>query len=365
MSDVGVGRLSALSKRRCRADSSSADRRRTGLLGHTQARLLGLLIVLAVLLLTVLASIAYGTKTIDISIVLAAFANYDPALSDHLIVRSMRLPRTALGLLVGVALGLAGGVMQGVTRNPLADPGILGINAGAALFVVIAIYWFGIGTLPGFVWFSFVGAALAGIVVYLVGSLGPAGTTPVKLALAGVAMAASLESVTRAIVLSDAATLNIFRFWIVGSLAGRDTAIVAQVAPFIIVGAVIALATARSLNALALGDDVARALGQRVGLARLFSAMSVVLLVGAATAAAGPIAFVGLMIPHVARAITGPDYRWVLAYSALLAPTLLLSADIIGRLVVRPGELQVGIVTALIGGPFFIALVRRRKLATL
>lgn len=338
---------------------------RRGVLGRWQSRSLGLVIALVVLMLAVLASLAWGTKTIEIGAVLAAFTEYDPASSDHLIVRELRVPRTVLGVLAGVALGLAGGVMQGLARNPLADPGILGVNAGAALAVVIAIYWFGIGDLLGFVWFAFAGAAIAGVVVYLVGSLGPEGATPVKLALAGVAMSASLVSVTTAILLHDGATLNLFRFWVVGSLAGRDFAIVAQVAPFIVVGAVMALGTARLLNALALGDDVARSLGQRVGLARLFSAAAVVLLVGASTAAAGPIAFVGLTIPHVARAIAGPDYRWVLGYSLLLAPILLLSADVVGRLLARPAELQVGIVTALIGAPFFIVLVRRRKLATL
>lgn len=294
-----------------------------------------------------------------------AVFHFNPALEDHIIVRSLRIPRTITGLLVGAALGLAGTVMQGVARNPLADPGILGVEAGAALFVVVAIHSFGVATLIGYVWFAFAGAAMASVLVYAVGSLGCEGATPVKLALAGAAITAFLGSITTAILLFDVATLDQFRFWAVGSLSGRDRRIATQVAPFIVVGAVMALSSGRSLNSLALGDDVARSLGQRVGLARLFSAGAIVLLVGGATAATGPIAFVGLTVPHAARAITGPDYRWVLPYSMVLAPILLLTADVTGRMVARPGEVQVGIITALIGAPFFIALVRRRKLAEL
>jgi iron complex transport system permease protein len=264
-----------------------------------------------------------------------------------------------------MALGLSGAVMQGVTRNPLGDPGILGIEAGASLAVVIAIYSFGVGSLTGYVWFAFLGAAVASVIVYGLGSLGRGGATPVKLALAGAALGSMLASFTSAILLLDVSTLDQFRFWVVGSLAGRDATIAAQVLPFIVVGTALALVSARSLNALALGDDVARSLGQRLQLARALSATAVVILCGAAVAAAGPIAFVGLTVPHVARAICGPDYRWVLPWSMVLAPMLLLGADIIGRVVARPGELQVGIVTAVIGAPFFILLVRRRKLAEL
>lgn len=325
----------------------------------------GLVLSAGVLAVVALASIAYGSKPIPLAVVLDGIFRFDPTLSDHLIVQSLRIPRTIVGIMVGAALGLAGAVMQGVARNPLADPGILGVNAGASLAVVVGIYVFGIGSLLGYVWFAFAGAAVASVVVYALGSMGREGATPVKLALAGAAMSAFLASITTAILIIDVATLDQYRFWAVGSLAGRNGEIARQVAPFMAVGVVMALAAGRLLNALALGDDVARSLGQRVGLARAFSAIAVVLLVGAAVAAAGPIGFVGLTIPHVARAITGPDYRWVLPYSMVLAPILLLGADVIGRVVARPGELQVGIVTALIGAPFFVALVRRRKLAEL
>jgi iron complex transport system permease protein len=270
-----------------------------------------------------------------------------------------------MGLLVGGALGLAGAVMQGLTRNPLADPAILGVESGAALAVVIAIYALGVGTFGGYVWFAFAGAAVASIAVYALGSLGRGGATPVKLALAGAALTALLQSLASAILLLDVETLDQYRFWAVGSLVGRDTEMVGQVWPFIAAGIVLALATGRLLNALALGDDVARSLGMRLGVARGTAALAVVVLAGAATAAAGPIGFIGLTIPHIARAICGPDYRWILPYSLVTAPILLLGADVIGRLLARPSEVQVGIITAVVGAPFFIMLVRRRRLAEL
>ena len=339
--------------------------RHSGLLSGGWTRGGGLLVAVAALTCVALASIAYGAKPMALGMVWDGLWSYDPTVDDHLIIRTLRIPRTELGLLVGFALGLAGGVMQGVTRNPLADPGILGIEAGASLAVVIGIYALRIGSFSGYVWLAFLGAAAASVVVYLLGSVGRGGATPVKLALAGAALSALLGSITTSILLLDVATLDQFRFWVVGSLAGRDAGIVADVVPFLAVGAVLALLSARSLNTLALGDDVARSLGQRVGLARATSAVAVIVLAGGATAAAGPIGFVGLTVPHVARAICGPDYRWILPWSAVLAPTLLLGADVGGRLIARPGEVQVGILTAIIGAPFFVALVRRRKLAEL
>jgi iron complex transport system permease protein len=337
-------------------------RARRALLGSGRSRAGGLLVASGVLALVVLCSIAFGSKSISIGTVWQALVEADGS-NDHLIVRSLRVPRTLLGLGVGISLGLAGAVMQGVTRNPLADPGILGVDAGASLAVVVAIYTLDVTTLTAYVWFAFAGAALASVVVYLLGSMGRGGATPVKLALAGAALSALLSSLTSAVLLLDMQTLDQFRFWVVGSLAGRDGDVVAQVAPFLVVGVVLALLSARSLNTLALGDDVARSLGQRVHLTRGLAAVSIVVLCGAATAAAGPVAFVGLTVPHVARAICGPDYRWILPWSLVLAPTLLLGADVIGRLIARPGEVQVGILTAFVGAPFFIALVRRRKLA--
>jgi len=336
-----------------------------GLVRSRRTRTLALALTFLVLLAVAFTSIGLGARPMPLGTVLDAFTQYDRTLDEHLIVRTLRVPRTIVGLLVGLALGMAGTLFQGVTRNPLADPGILGVNAGASLAVVVAIYVFGIGTLLGYVWFGFLGAAIASVAVYLLGALGRGGATPIKLALAGSAVAAFLAAISSAILVIDAATLNQYRFWAVGSVAGRDATIAAQVAPFVLLGAALALVTGRMLNTLALGDDVAQGLGQRVGLIRVYSGLVAVILVGAATAAAGPIAFLGLVVPHVARMIAGADYRWILAFSALLGPIILLGCDVLGRIVARPGEIQVGVVVALVGGPFFIALVRRRRLVEL
>ena len=337
----------------------------SGVLHHVPTRLLGLALLLVALVGTMAASVAFGTKPIPFGDVWDALVSYDAGLDTHVIVVDVRIPRTFLGLLVGVALGMAGALMQGITRNPLADPGILGVDAGAALCVVIGIYVFGLDQPLQFVWFAFFGAAVASVVVYALGSIGREGATPVKLALAGAALSALLASLTSAVLIIDLATLDQFRFWAVGSLSGREWDISLPVAPFIGVGALVALVSGFLLNPLALGDDVARALGQRIALVRGFATVGVVLLCGAATAAAGPIVFVGLVVPHVARAIVGPDHRWIVPYAAVLGAILLLSADTVGRVIARPGEVQVGIMTALIGAPFFVALVRRRKLAQL
>jgi iron complex transport system permease protein len=342
---------------------ATLERRRVGVLASGWTRGLGLTVAAGVLLLVAFASVAYGSKSIGLGTVWDALWHADPTSNDHLIVRSLRMPRTAIGLAVGAALGLSGAVMQGLTRNPLADPGILGIESGAALGVVVAISALGVSTLQGYVGFALLGAALASVIVYGLGSLGRGGATPVKLALAGSALTWLLSSLTSAILLLDLSTLDEYRFWVVGSLAGRGSDIAVQVLPFLLVGTVLALGSARALNALALGEDVARSLGQRVGVARAVAALSVVILSGASVAAAGPIVFIGLTIPHVARAICGPDHRWLLPWSLVLGPILLLGADVIGRLVARPGELQVGIVTAVVGAPVFVALVRRKRLA--
>jgi iron-siderophore transport system permease protein len=334
-----------------------------GLARRRSTKALGLTAALGVLALVVLASLAIGSKSIPLSTTFDALTNYDKSSYDETIIRLLRVPRTEVGLLVGIALGLAGAVMQGVTRNPLADPGILGVNGGATLCIVLGIYTLGVHEITGYVWFGFLGAAGAGLIVYAVGSMGREGATPVKLAIAGAALAALLGSATTTVLLLDAQALEVFRFWAVGSLASSTSTVAQGIWPFVAVGAVGALLTGRALNTLALGDDVARALGMRVGRARAFSAVFVIVLCGAATAVAGPIAFVGLTIPHVARAITGPDYRWILPYSAVLAPILLLGADVLGRVIVSPSELQVGVVTAFVGAPVFVALVRFRRLA--
>ncbi|KRA50719.1 FecCD family ABC transporter permease [Devosia sp. Root635] len=326
---------------------------------------LGLLCLAVAVLLVAFLSITVGARPITLEAVWTALTAFDPDSTDHRIIWELRLPRTVIGLAVGAALGLSGAVLQGATRNPLADPSILGINAGAAVFVVLGIAVFGITQLSAYVWLAFIGAGIAMLVVYAVASLGREGATPVKLALAGAAMTAAMQSVTNAILLTSPRTLDEIRFWQVGSLVGRDMDIFVQVAPFLAVGILLALASGRLLDGLSMGEDVARSLGQNVGRSRALAGLAAVILAGAATAAAGPITFVGLTVPHVARAVTGPNYRWILPYSMLLAPILLLGADVIGRVIAPPGEVQVGIVTAFVGAPFFIALVRRRKLASL
>ena len=326
---------------------------------------LGLLLLGAALFAVAMLSLTTGARAIPLENVWAALTAFDPNATEHRIIWDLRMPRTIVGLLVGAALGLSGAVLQGATRNPLADPSILGIHAGAALAVVLGVALLGMTQLSTYVWLAFIGAGLAMLVVYSVASLGREGATPVKLALAGAAITAVLQSIINAILMTSPRTLDEVRFWQVGSLSGRDIDIVLQVAPFLAAGMVLALATARMLDGLSMGDDVARALGQRIGLSRGLAGLAAVILAGASTAAAGPIAFVGLTVPHVARAITGPGYRWILPYSMLMAPILLLGADVIGRIIAPPGEVQVGIVTAFLGAPFFIALVRRRKLAAL
>lgn len=321
------------------------------------AWLLGAVVVLV--LITGL-SLAVGARAIPLDTVWQALTAFDPANGDHAVVQA-RIPRTVMGLLVGCALGLAGAAMQGVARNPLADPGIMGVNAGAALAVVTGIYLFGVTALSGYIWFAFVGAGIAAVVVYLVASLGREGATPVKLALAGAALNAGLYSLMNVVLVSSQDTLDRFRFWQVGGIAGRDWSVVLSGLPFLAAGMVIVLFSGRILNSLALGDDVARGLGQRVGLARGISALGIVLLCGSATALAGPIGFVGLVIPHAVRMMTGPDYRWILPFSAILAPVLLLGADVIGRVVLLPSEVPVGIMTALVGAPVFVWLIRRGK----
>lgn len=330
----------------------------------TSTRALGLLVALAALAFILLLSISVGAKPIPLPRVWELLFHNDHS-EDAVVVHDLRIPRTMLGILVGAALGVAGALMQALTRNPLADPGLLGINAGAATAIVLGVALLGITSATQYVWFGFVGAALASILVYGIGAQGRSGATPVRLALAGTAVTFALNAVINGITIVDTRVLERYRFWLVGALGGHDTDVVWQIAPFLIVGLVLALAMARPLNALALGEDAGRALGAHVGRTRIAGAVAVTLLCGAATPAAGPIVFIGLTVPHIARALCGPDQRWVIPYSAILAPALLLSADVIGRVIDRPGEIEVGVVCAFLGGPIFIALIRRSRIAQL
>ncbi|MDQ8046545.1 MAG: iron chelate uptake ABC transporter family permease subunit [Patulibacter sp.] len=334
---------------------------RTGPRWSTRA---AVLVGLAALLVACVAlSLAIGARTIALADVWNAVVHHAPT-RDGQIVRELRAPRTWLGIEVGVALGVAGTLMQAMTRNPLADPGLLGVNAGAATAVVTGIVVFGIGSFGGYVWLAFAGAAAALLLVHALGGRGGS-ASPVRLALAGTAISATLTAIVGGMVLLDPGAFETFRAWEVGSLTARGPSVAGPVAVFVIVGGFAALALARPLNALALGDDTGRALGAHVGRTRAAAFAAIALLSGAATAAAGPIGFLGLTVPHMARALMGPDHRWVLPCAALLGPCLLLAADVLGRVVDRPGEIQVGVVAAILGAPVFIALVRRRRIAAL
>ncbi|MET9345961.1 FecCD family ABC transporter permease [Streptomyces termitum] len=311
------------------------------------------------LLLAVLLSLAVGARAVSPGTVLDALLHGATG-DDAEVVRGLRVPRTLVGLMVGAALALAGTALQGITRNPIADPGILGISQGSAVAVVLAIAFLGVHTLSGYVWFAFLGAALASVAVYAIAARGRGGATPVKLALGGAAVNALLLSVTTGVLTTKAAALDEFRFWQIGSLDGRDTAVLGQIWPFLLLGAVLVLSVARGLDALALGEDVAKGLGQKVATVRIVGGLGATVLTGAAVAAAGPLAFVGLAVPHIARAIVGSDHRWVLPMAALVGPVMVLVADVAGRIVFPPGEVPAGVMTALIGVPFLVTLVRRK-----
>lgn len=316
----------------------------------------------AALICAVVLSLCVGARPVPPSVVWDSLVHAAGG-PDADVVRSLRVPRTLIALMVGAALALAGTALQGITRNPIADPGILGISQGAGVAVVCAIAFAGVHTLSGYVWFAFAGAAVASVAVYAVASGGRGGATPVKLALGGAAINALLVSVSTGVLTTKASALDEFRFWQVGSVAGRDLQVVHQIWPFLLVGAALVVSVARGLDALALGEDVARGLGQNVAFVRIVGGLGATVLTGAGVAAAGPVAFIGLAVPHIARAVVGGDHRWVLPMAALIGPVMLLVADVIGRVVVPPGEVPAGVMTALIGVPFLVTLVRRKAVA--
>jgi iron complex transport system permease protein len=315
---------------------------------------------LAALLAAMLISMAFGAADVTPRDAWAALTAFDATSTSHLIIRTLRVPRVLLAALVGASLGVAGAIMQGLTRNPLADPGILGINAGAALGVVLAVFLLQISSLSHYALFAMAGAAITAFAVYGLGSMGPGGATPFKLTIAGAAIAALLGLLTTGILIFNQRTLDEVRFWLAGSLAGRDLSLLLQVLPYLAVGLALAIGLGRQITTISLGEDVARGLGQRTGWIKALAALAVLLLAGGSVAVAGPIAFIGLVIPHVVRFAAGADYRSILPWSALAGAIFLILSDLAARLVVRPMELPVGVMTALIGGPIFIYLVRWR-----
>ncbi|MEZ5088661.1 MAG: iron chelate uptake ABC transporter family permease subunit [Micropruina sp.] len=321
-------------------------------------------VALALLLLGSLVSLAVGSNPIALERVWTILWHPDGSF-ESVVVLEQRLPRTLLLIVVGAALGVAGALIQSLTRNPLADPGILGINAGASLAVVLAVAITGVASIGFYLWFAFAGAAASAVAVYLLGMAGRADASPVRLALAGVAISMLVASLVQTVILANQNAFNEFRFWAAGSVEGRGFAVLATVVGFIGLGLILSFCLAPALNTLALGEETGRALGVRVGLVRGLAVVAVTVLAGSATAASGPIMFIGLGVPYLARAVLGPDQRLVLPGTAVAAPVLLLAADVLARLVVMPAEVPVGVVAAIIGGPMFVAIVRRPRIEAL
>jgi iron complex transport system permease protein len=326
-------------------------------------RWIGLWVGLGVLVIAVVLSVAIGSRSTSPAEVWRVLWHKDDS-PTSIIVWSLRFPRTLLAIGVGAALGLAGTVMQALTRNPLAEPGLLGVNLGAATGVVIAIAFLGVTTPVGYVWFAFFGAAITSAAVFALGGSGRAPTVERQI-LSGVALTSVLGAIVWAILVTEREAFDRYRHWDVGSLSDRDTTAMLPVALLMALGAVLALVLGGQLNALSMGDESATALGAHPGVVRGLGILAVTLLCGAATAASGPIWFIGLAVPYAARMVTGSDNRWILAYSLVLGPILMLGSDVLARVLVAPAELPVGVVTAFLGAPLFIALCRRRKLRVL
>lgn len=334
------------------------------LAGSNRMRFIGLAAAAGALLLVLLLSLMVGSKNVPVGELWAALTAYNGS-PDHVIVQDLRLPRTVMGLMVGIALGISGALIQALTRNPLADPGILGVNAGAGFAVVLGVAAFGVVSIQQYIWFAFAGAVATTVAVYFIGSSGRGQATPLRLTLGGVALGAVLGGISSGVALLRPQVFDSMRYWGAGTLSNRSWEMVGTVAPFITAGTLLAVAMARPLNSISLGEDLARSLGTNINRTRIIVVAAVTLLCGAATAATGPIGFVGLMVPHVARWIVGPDQRWIIAYTLLLSPVLLIGSDILGRLLISPAEMQVGLVTAFVGGPVLVWLIRRRKVSEL
>jgi iron complex transport system permease protein len=322
-------------------------------------KLIFLVAMLLLLLFTFFLSIVVGPTSITFEQVIASFYHYDDTVTEHIIVRHDRLPRAIIAIVIGAALAIAGSLMQALTRNPLASPSIFGINTGAVFFVVIAIVFFSVHSLVHLMWFAFIGAAISATLVYFLGSLGRDGLTPVKIVLAGAAISALFHSYTQAVLVMNEAGLQDVLFWLAGSVSGRTLDMLLPVLPFMFLAALVALFMGRAINLLITGDEVAKGMGQNVGAVKLIMGVIVVVLAGSSVAVAGSIGFVGLVVPHLTRAVTGNDYRWQIPMAALIGAILLLTADVIARIVIMPQEVPIGVVTAVIGAPFFIYISRR------
>ncbi len=328
------------------------------LLRKNTHKVFGLIIGFLLLSMSFVASIIYGYTDTSFSLAIDAFRNFDGS-NEHIIVQSVRLPRAIIAAVVGGSLAIAGLWMQALTKNPLASPGIFGINAGASFFVVVAVSFFSVTSLQTYTWLAFAGAALAAFAVYFIGSLGREGLTPMKLTLAGAAIAAMFSSLTQGLLVVNETALDQVLFWLAGSVQGRSLDMVYAVLPYIAVAWFASFFIGKKFNLLAMGDDVATSLGVKIGLLKITAAIIIILLAGGSVAIAGPIVFIGIVIPHVARYLVGTDHRWLAPYCGILGGILLLIADIGARYVIMPQEVPVGVMTAVIGTPFFIYIARR------
>lgn len=331
---------------------------RTRLIGSAVHLPVGLLLGLGLLLLGIATSVALGAAQIELRTVFEAIFQYDDTVFNHLIIRTVRLPRVIAGLIIGAGLAVAGAIMQGLTSNPLASPGILGINAGAAFAVVLGVFILGAPSLLTYGVLAMIGAAVSSIIVYTLGAMGRGGATAVNLTLAGVIFATFTSAFTTAVLVTDQGTFDQIRFWTIGALAGRDWALVQAMGPFVVVGLIGSLLMSRQITTISLGQDIAKGLGQNTAVIKALSALMVVFLAGGSVAIAGPVGFVGLIVPHIVRAICGVDYRWIIPYSAVVGGLLVTLADSLGRIIMRPQEIPIGVMLAFVGAPFFIYLAR-------
>ncbi|WP_156292108.1 FecCD family ABC transporter permease [Oceanobacillus salinisoli] len=322
------------------------------------SKMLGLLVGSLIVICLIWASIVLGLTKVTTQMVMDSFYHFDGS-NEHIIIQDTRIPRALIATAVGASLAIAGSIMQGLTNNPLASPGLFGVNAGAGFFVVVGISFFSVTSLNTFTWLAFTGAAISAIIVYVLGSMGRDGLTPIKMTLAGAAMAALFSSLTQGMLTLNERALDQVLFWLAGSVQGRDLEILMNVLPYLIIGWIASFIIGRQINVLSMGEDMAKGLGQRTILVKLFGGVIVVLLAGGAVAIAGPIGFIGMVIPHIARWLVGIDYRWIIPYSGVLGAILLLMADIGARYLIMPAEVPVGVMTAFIGVPFFIYIARR------
>ncbi|MUT67265.1 iron ABC transporter permease [Paenibacillus sp. NEAU-GSW1] len=324
-------------------------------------RVIGIILTILLLGAAMIASIVFGVTDIPTSTIIDSFIHYDSTSQQHLVIQTTRFPRALIAAAVGASLAVAGAIMQVITRNPIASPSLFGVNSGASFMVVIASGWLGFTGMQSLTLFALAGAAVSGAIVFVLGSIGRDGMTPVKITLAGASIAAFFASLTQGFMLSSGKMFDQVLIWLVGSVAGRNMAMLHGVLPYMAAGMIIAFALSRQLNVLGMGDDIARTLGQRTAAVKWLSSAAVILLAGASVAVAGPIAFVGIIIPHIVRFVIGSDYRWVIPYSAVLGAILLVVADIGSRYIAMPKEVPVGVMTAILGVPFFVYIARKGR----